>query len=266
MFFGVDQLAALTFFIVAALFFAGLFLFMRRAPRPDREIREPITFTSRPLPSPPVSLAVPRNPLCKIEGSADFDMRYRDADGAATARRISFERLYPGDGFVYVEAYCHLRRAPRTFRSDRIAELVSVETGEIFDGMNGDWSVWRLPPVEKGSDFASVRQKAGPGLAILVYVAMADHDLAEAEMEILLDYAAERDALTGNGGMRDWSRVAMAASIDMMSVRKAEAEGHLSRMKERERAIVAEHALRIIGLDVDGEGKTRRRAVAMRLI
>ena len=49
-------------------------------------------------------------------------LRYADAQGAITERYVS---PYSWDGRI-LGAYCHLYRAPRNFRVDRIIELQSV--------------------------------------------------------------------------------------------------------------------------------------------
>ena len=49
-------------------------------------------------------------------------IRYRDADDAPSAREIDVLGLSFRDGRWYVLAHCHLRRALRLFRLDRVVE------------------------------------------------------------------------------------------------------------------------------------------------
>ena len=59
---------------------------------------------------------------------------YEDANGELSQRTITFRKismLY--DRPETINAYCHKRKAYRSFRVDRISEFVCVETGEVLD-------------------------------------------------------------------------------------------------------------------------------------
>lgn len=60
-------------------------------------------------------------------------LTYRDSAGQVSERRITC-RSISGEGQpVYFSGYCHERKAPRTFRIDRVVELVDYDTGELVD-------------------------------------------------------------------------------------------------------------------------------------
>jgi len=61
-----------------------------------------------------------------IQHGLDLDIRYRGRDGEAKQRRISPTRFFP----PYVQAYCHLREQPRSFRIDRIERHVLKRSEE----------------------------------------------------------------------------------------------------------------------------------------
>ena len=53
-------------------------------------------------------------------------IRYIDKDGEQTERWITPLQVTGLADYIYLQAYCHLRKAERSFRLDRIVE-VSVE-------------------------------------------------------------------------------------------------------------------------------------------
>lgn len=61
--------------------------------------------------------------LCRIA----FD--YQDADGERTARQVTVHSVTK----TYLKGECHLRRAERTFRLDRVrGDITDMDTGEIL--------------------------------------------------------------------------------------------------------------------------------------
>lgn len=69
----------------------------------------------------------------------DFDVRvafdYVDANGARTKREVSVNSVdVMEDGTItYIHGYSKMRKAQRTFRIDRISNLVDLTTGEVFE-------------------------------------------------------------------------------------------------------------------------------------
>jgi predicted DNA-binding transcriptional regulator YafY len=64
------------------------------------------------------------------EAEETIDVNYVDGNGEWSHRRIRPIRVFQKDGFsaTYVEAYCELRQAKRTFRVDRIWIDEEVQT------------------------------------------------------------------------------------------------------------------------------------------
>ncbi|PTR08903.1 MULTISPECIES: TerB family tellurite resistance protein [unclassified Novosphingobium] len=60
-------------------------------------------------------------------------IQYTDAAGEPSARRIICRSISGYGRPETVTAFCYERRAHRTFRIDRIQELVCLETGEVLD-------------------------------------------------------------------------------------------------------------------------------------
>lgn len=59
-------------------------------------------------------------------------IEYLDSKGRASVRRITCRKISSSRGVDYVQAYCHERESLRTFRIDRVTEVVCGSTGEVF--------------------------------------------------------------------------------------------------------------------------------------
>ena len=124
----------------------------------------------------------------KSSGWAGF-MHYTDANGDESARRIICRSISGYGRPETVTAFCCERKAHRTFRIDRIKELICLETGEVLDPAVHFDELWRngaLKVADKTlTDFAR----------ILVFMARCDgefHPLELKEVETALArYGAE---------------------------------------------------------------------------
>ena len=67
-----------------------------------------------------------------FSGWATF-MKYEDAKGRLTQRRITCRSISGEGGPKHLHGFCHERRAIRSFRIDRIVELVDYRTGEAVE-------------------------------------------------------------------------------------------------------------------------------------
>lgn len=124
----------------------------------------------------------------KSSGWAGF-MHYTDASGDTSSRRIVCRSISGNGRPETVTAYCCERKAHRTFRIDRIDELICIETGEVLDPATHFaelWSKGALKVADKTlTDFSRV----------LVFMARCDgefHPLELKEVEAALwRYGAE---------------------------------------------------------------------------
>lgn len=62
-----------------------------------------------------------------------FVIRYEDSKRQISERQVICRTIEQKSGVHYLHAFCVLRERPRTFRTDRIASLADVVTGEFFE-------------------------------------------------------------------------------------------------------------------------------------
>ena len=101
-----------------------------------------------PVAEPPPAIAepVPSDPLADMT----CIIRYVDGWGDQSTRRITIALVERRAYAVLIEAYCHERRAARTFRLDRVQECWDSGTGEVIDLASLiDSVVPAPPPVER---------------------------------------------------------------------------------------------------------------------
>ena len=115
---GADLVAAL---VLAALVLLGILLFRRAMLR-------------QPLPAE----AAPAAKLAVQSGGSPVLLTYLDSSGERSERTVTPQKVDGrrySDGSITVEAFdgwCHLRRAVRTFRVERIISMADPRTGEII--------------------------------------------------------------------------------------------------------------------------------------
>jgi hypothetical protein len=177
-----------------------------------------------------------------------FGIEYVDAGGASSTRRITLHELYRHDteGTVYLQCFCHERKASRTFRFDRIETIydldgVAYDPESFFrDELRVDLAgpspapVQAAPPkpLTKWGAYAreldqrladeqqrqmakpggSQRLFAGDGARVLAALARSDGMMHPAEVEVIVDYMAERCARDGLP-TSDEDRRALAAHV-----------------------------------------------------
>lgn len=87
--------------------------------------------SSQPLPKPKPKKKTRKKAFAPAHG--DFLIHYEDAQGNVSEREINVRAVTDKNGVTYLKAYCHARRAMRTFRLDRVIEVVDLGTGEVID-------------------------------------------------------------------------------------------------------------------------------------
>lgn len=178
-------------------------------------------------------------------------MVYRDADGELTARRIDVESVLRNFDTNYVDAWCHLRRAQRTFRLERILEISSALTGEVLYPPGSALLKFLREASDPGPDFKSVISKGRRGLLCLIWLARTDYDVSEAETEVMLSYLVERAQLGVKGNpLDDWKKSAARQWIDSQRPTLEDALGAIALMSHRgqEKAMCAAYAKQIVDI------------------
>ncbi|HUA76786.1 MAG TPA: WYL domain-containing protein, partial [Acetobacteraceae bacterium] len=173
-------------------------------------------------------------PLDDDLSGVSFGIEYRDAAGTATRRRVTIRQIgLTPSGNVCIVCFCHERRALRTFRFDRITDVIdgdgvvwnprrffaeelhvdfghlSTSPAEIKPGarpeMVKEVAVKRTSArrarssatVGAGKPGYAQRRIARDGLRVLVAMARADRHLADEEIEVVLDYVVHRAERAG---------------------------------------------------------------------
>jgi len=121
----------------------------------------------------------PRN----ITGNLRID--YRDGAGSRTTRNIRLMKYGAWEGGAILWAYCHLRRANRTFRTDRIISCTDLDTGEIIENLE----VWLENKYQASPDRAieKILETTWDVLRVLYYVSKADGRLTKKERAVVRD-------------------------------------------------------------------------------
>lgn len=72
-------------------------------------------------------------PAMRITLPHRFRIQYRDEAISWEQRDVRVDRISSNGPHTYLEGFCELRRAPRTFRTDRIrGDVLDLETGELL--------------------------------------------------------------------------------------------------------------------------------------
>jgi hypothetical protein len=117
--------------------------------------------------------------------SGNLSIEYRDGAGSVTKRDIRLMSYGPWEGGAILWAYCHLRQANRTFRTDRLISCIDLDTGEIIENLD----VWLDDKYQSSPDRAieKIIDEAWDALRVLYYVSKADGRLTQKERAILRD-------------------------------------------------------------------------------
>lgn len=68
--------------------------------------------------------------VLSIPLNVNVTISYEDREGTISERKISAVSY---DGYRYLNAFCHLRNGPRTFKIDKIKSCTDTITGEIIE-------------------------------------------------------------------------------------------------------------------------------------
>lgn len=138
---------------------------------------------------------------------------YCDGNGNVTKRRVDIKAFDPHGADGLVIGRCHLRQSTRTFRFDRMREVIDVETGEIISNLQGqlnaEWSASPAPVIDVlFADHHDV-------LKLLLYMAKADGAVRSAELGVIAEYCSQ---LTGDGRINVAMVKDMLQYVDSVSI------------------------------------------------
>ncbi|MDB5582800.1 MAG: hypothetical protein JWR80_7976 [Bradyrhizobium sp.] len=265
-----------------AIVIIGWWVVLRRAPanRPEEAAidlmlspppnRSSVIVAAPERPAPVAAVAVlvgskPRYPFdpSRPVTAMTFDIAYIDARDEPSRRRVDIMSVSDYGEWFYIDAWCHLRRDLRSFRSDRVIECISASTGEIVGNVQAHLRSATRRHFEAGPAQKSVMGKAMPGLKALIWIARSDHYLSDNELDILIEFTRERDRLNGKGSAEsDWNAALARRWIEDARPTRDEAGGALSRMRAggSEHGLCRDIAQRLIAADGMLDEKSRKRA------
>jgi len=118
------------------------------------------------------------------EGGLTFAIEYRAADGNFSRRRITVIKANDN----YISAWCHERKAFRTFRTDRIVCIIDMDgvIHEPPDDFLAD--VCTVQPGAELSPYEKLREAIRPHLCLLSAIARADGRFTKDEAAVVLDF------------------------------------------------------------------------------
>lgn len=138
-------------------------------------------------------------------------IEYENAKGEMSQRAITCQQLSVRAGKEYLKAYCHQKKAQRTFRVDRFLDIFDAETGESLSPVQAFFAQFSPDKVTKSglSWGLSVGRRADliGFLNALIFLARCDKDYHPAERETL------EQALTGF-----WLRLEIAGNPDFEDI------------------------------------------------
>lgn len=222
---------------------------------------QPVDF---PAPVAPKEFAVSQHPSEQVSGATAqcerlsevvgnvYGLTYCDANGEESRRRIGISHVdYAGDTF-YVGAFCFERQAYRTFRVDRMMELINLRTGEVHDSA----MKWCRGLIATGSAEEMMRICIHD-LNILGLVARCDGHLHEQEVAFMVEHVLDVLGYPSNANVEAMSKVADAIYPDekrleksLWAVRRASTEAKRRLLSSARRIIDADKVLADAEFDV----------------
>ncbi len=119
-----------------------------------------------------------------------FDMRYLNAKGETSDRRVRLSRILYQDTAVNFQAWCYMRNRYRTFKLGNVKEIIDVATGEIFDDPHAYFAECGV--FEGQSPEARALAVCKDDLAILSLMATCDGNVHPAEIDEIVKHVFSR--------------------------------------------------------------------------
>lgn len=114
---------------------------------------------------------------------------YEASDGEVSHRGVTVRQVWRERGALYFRGRCHLRRMDRTFRADRVQELVCGVTGEVVQNAEAWLLDLTTAPSLRPDPTAAALAALDVELQVLAYLARVD-GLVEAEVESICSFVA----------------------------------------------------------------------------
>jgi hypothetical protein len=116
---------------------------------------------------------------------AEFRIEYQDGSGEVSTRSIEVRKFGEMPYGALIIAYCRLRDATRTFRSDRIKSCVDEQTGEAIS----DVTAFLKAKYESSPEFSTDKlyEDEYDALRVLLYMGKADGQLRAAEKTVIAE-------------------------------------------------------------------------------
>lgn len=114
---------------------------------------------------------------------------YENAAGEGSRRAVTLAQVWVDGGVVYFRGYCHLADAVRSFRADRVQELVCLATGEVTD-RPVEWLQAHALMGAADDRLATQRaiRQCKDELILLALVGHSDGRLDPSEVEVAIDH------------------------------------------------------------------------------
>lgn len=136
-------------------------------------------------------------PATLVKAAPDLEIEYADVDGVVTRRGITLMNVEAQSHAIYIRAICHLRGAERTFRADRMLSVRDKKSGQVVPEPEAFFYSYVPEDERPDPDHDAVMSCVRPGLDCLIWIAMADREIASDEAEVLIAYIAERNGMAG---------------------------------------------------------------------
>ena len=123
-----------------------------------------------------------------------FEIAYVDSKNEFSRRTVTVRDVcLSGGDNVLIRAYCHARESGRTFRADRIQEVVDLSTGEVLSDPFAYFASVAMPGfATERTDTDLALERCRYGIQLLVFLARCDGEYHPSEHETILRYIADQ--------------------------------------------------------------------------
>lgn len=173
-----------------------------------------------------------------VELKAIFHLDYVDGNDRATERTVEVRQFGRYGAAYLLIGYCYLRKATRTFRSDRIRRCVDVGTGEVIPDVGKYLTELYASSPEATLD--RIRDEEFDVLRIMLFVGKADGQLRAPERAIIASVCRE---LTADSRLDDSLIRTFVDQFDVPSLTAfRQAVGRAASLDPRRRALLISSA------------------------